>query len=58
MLSDFNLIADQMHDGLYLLDLERRITYWNRAAEKIPGYRAEEVIEKRCSNNILVPVDS
>lgn len=44
MLSDFNLIADQMHDGLYLLDLERRITYWNRAAEKITGYRAEEVI--------------
>lgn len=58
MLSDFNLIADQMHDGLYLLDLERRITYWNRAAERITGYRAEEVIGKRCSDNILVHVDS
>lgn len=57
MTLDFQLIAENIQDGLYLLDPERRITYWNPAAERITGYRSEEVLDKRCSDNILVHVD-
>jgi diguanylate cyclase (GGDEF)-like protein/PAS domain S-box-containing protein len=57
MTPDFQLIAENIQDGLYLLDPDRRITYWNPAAERITGYRSEEVLGKRCSDNILVHVD-
>ena len=53
----FKMILDNLLDGVYVTDLERRITYWNQAAEEITGYRAEEVLGKRCADNILMHVD-
>lgn len=56
--SDFyRELLDAMSDGVYFTDAERRISYWNRGAELITGYAAEEVIGKRCMDNILVHVD-
>jgi diguanylate cyclase (GGDEF)-like protein/PAS domain S-box-containing protein len=54
----FRNIIENLYDGLYLVDKNRIITYWNKAAEKISGYSAEEVIGKSCSDNILTHVDS
>lgn len=54
---DYQLIAENIQDGFYLLDRKRRITYWNPAAERITGYAAEEVLGKSCADNILVHVD-
>jgi diguanylate cyclase (GGDEF)-like protein/PAS domain S-box-containing protein len=51
-------IIDNLHDGLYFVDADRVITYWNKAAERITGYRAAEVIGKSCADNILTHVDS
>lgn len=51
-------ILDNLYDGVYFVDTERRIIYWNRAAEQITGYTAKEVVGTRCSDNILVHVDS
>ena len=53
----YKSIIENLHDGLYLVDTNRVITYWNRAAEKITGYRADEVIGRPCSDNILTHVD-
>ncbi len=50
-------LLDNLHDGVYYVDRERRILYWNRAAERITGFPAEEVIGTRCSDNILMHVD-
>ncbi len=50
-------ILENLHDGLYLVDKNRVITYWNKSAEKISGFTAKEVIGKSCSNNILTHVD-
>ena len=50
-------ILDQLHDGVYLVDRNRRITYWNRGAERISGYSAAEVVGSRCSDNLLIHVD-
>jgi diguanylate cyclase (GGDEF)-like protein/PAS domain S-box-containing protein len=46
-------ILDSLQDGVYYLDRERIITYWNRGAEKITGYKADQVVGRFCSNNIL-----
>lgn len=46
-------LLDQMSDGVYFVTLDRRITYWNRGAERITGYRAEEVLGHSCADGIL-----
>ncbi|HKL27315.1 MAG TPA: ATP-binding protein [Desulfuromonadales bacterium] len=35
--------------GLFVVDMELRIAYWNPAAERITGYPAEEMLGKHCS---------
>ncbi len=50
-------ILDNMYDGVYITDRQRRITYWNRGAERIAGYRSQDVIGHSCSENLLVHVD-
>lgn len=54
---DFKSLIENIFDGLYLVDKDRFIIYWNHVAEKITGYRSEEVIGRRCRDNILVHVD-
>jgi len=41
-------ILDNLKDGIIAHDLNRRIFYFNRAAEKITGYNRKEVIGKDC----------
>jgi diguanylate cyclase (GGDEF)-like protein/PAS domain S-box-containing protein len=53
----FKRILDDLHDGVYFLDLDRRITYWNGGAERITGYTADEVVGSRCADDILLHVD-
>lgn len=50
-------ILEQLTEGIYYVDIDRKITYWNKAAEKITGYTKEEVIGKCCSDNILRHID-
>ncbi len=50
-------LVENMHDGVYFVDRERRITFWNKGAERITGYAADEVVGKSCAENILVHVD-
>lgn len=59
MLSDMNYkaILDQLFDGVYIVDKEKRITYWNEGAKRISGFKSEEVVGKYCHDNILNHVD-
>jgi len=50
-------LLDNLYDGVYFVDAERRITYWNGAAEKLTGYSAGEVICSFCFDNILAHVN-
>ncbi len=50
-------IIENLHDGLYLVDTNRIITYWNKAAAQLSGFAACEVIGKTCADNILTHVD-
>ena len=56
--NSYERILENLHDGLYFVDCDRTITYWNKAAEQISGFTANEVVGKSCSNNILTHVDS
>ncbi|MDY0000973.1 MAG: sigma 54-interacting transcriptional regulator [Polyangia bacterium] len=39
---------DTIGDALFVVDAERRITWWNRQAELLTGFGAEEVIGRSC----------
>jgi diguanylate cyclase (GGDEF)-like protein/PAS domain S-box-containing protein len=54
----FRKVVENLHDGLYFVDTNRVITYWNRAAEEITGFTAEEVVGRSCAENILTHMDS
>ena len=55
---NFEALVEALHDGVYCVDDQMRIVYWNRAAEEITGYRRDEVVGSRCADNILVHVDA
>lgn len=50
-------VLDNLYDGVYFVDRQRCITYWNKGAERISGYAAQEVIGRPCSDNILSHVN-
>jgi diguanylate cyclase (GGDEF)-like protein/PAS domain S-box-containing protein len=54
---DFVHLFDNMQNGIYFVDKDRKITYWNKSAERISGFSAEEVIGSSCSDDILIHVD-
>lgn len=53
----YERIVENLHDGLYFVDRNRVITYWNSAAERISGFTADEVVGRPCSDNILTHID-
>lgn len=55
--SFYEKLLDNMYDGIYFVDRERRITYWNGGAEKQTGYSAADTVGTQCFNNLLGHVD-
>lgn len=53
----YRALLDHLDDGVYFVDRHRRITYWNKAAERLTGYAAAEVIGSFCQDNLLGHVD-
>lgn len=50
-------LLDTLKDGVYFADTKRKVTYWNKAAEEITGYKGAEVLGKFCGDNILIHID-
>jgi diguanylate cyclase (GGDEF)-like protein/PAS domain S-box-containing protein len=46
-------IIDNLYDGVYFVDRDRVITYWNKGAERITGYDGNRVIGRSCRDNLL-----
>jgi diguanylate cyclase (GGDEF)-like protein/PAS domain S-box-containing protein len=51
-------LLDRMSDGVYFVDRERQILYWNEGASRLTGYKAEEVVGRHCQDDLLCHVDS
>jgi PAS domain-containing protein len=47
-------LLENVNDAIIAADLNYRITSWNKAAEKMYGYKAEEVIGKEISEVVKV----
>lgn len=56
-MTDHRQILDSLFESLYLVTRERKITYWNDAAESLTGYSAEEMVGTHCYDSPLKHVD-
>jgi diguanylate cyclase (GGDEF)-like protein/PAS domain S-box-containing protein len=51
-------ILDNLFDeAVYFVDADRRISFWNRSAERLTGFTSSEVVGSRCKDDILNHVD-
>ena len=50
-------IINNLQDGVYFVNTDRSIQFWNKAAEEITGYTAEEIVGKQCQNSNLSHID-
>ena len=53
----YKTLLDSLYDGVYYLDRDRTITFWNKGAERLTGYRKEDVIGRKCNEDILAHMD-
>lgn len=53
----YEQLLESLFDGVYYVDTERIIRFWNKAAERITGYHKSEVVGRSCADNILRHVD-
>ena len=51
-------LLDQLDTGIYIVDRDRRILYWNGGAERITGYLAHEVAGHFCHGDLLMHCDA
>jgi len=51
-------LLENMSDGIYFVNHDMKITYWNKGAERLSGFSANEVTGSCCSDNVLVHVDT
>lgn len=50
---DADKLMENVFNGVYVVDTNRKILYWNKASEKITGYTEEDVVGSHCYNEIL-----
>ena len=55
--SVLSTVLNSIFDGVYIVDRDRRIIFWNRAAEAITGHPAREVMGRCCHDNMLNHID-
>ena len=50
-------LIDSLSEGVYVCDPSRTITSWSKSAERITGWTAQDVVGRRCCDNVLCHVD-
>jgi diguanylate cyclase (GGDEF)-like protein/PAS domain S-box-containing protein len=53
----YHEVLNNLYEGVYIVDVNREITFWNRSAENITGFSSEQITGRSCYNNILNHVD-
>lgn len=51
-------VVNHIGDGVYVVDKNRRISLWNKAAERITGFAVEEVQGRGCADGVLTHTDA
>ena len=39
----YKKLLDNLFDAVYFVELHRKITYWNKSAESLTGYKGSEI---------------
>lgn len=55
--SFYKELLEHISDGVYFLDRDRRIQYWNEGAFRLTGYTAEELLGRHCPDYRMCQVD-
>lgn len=50
-------LLNSISDGIYFVDRDRKIIFWNRGAEAITGYDRSEILESHCHSGKLKHMD-
>lgn len=50
-------VLDNLHDGVFFVDRERRISYWNKGAEQITGFSGKEMVGSLCWKSVQEHMD-
>ncbi|MGB9893407.1 MAG: diguanylate cyclase [Candidatus Saccharicenans sp.] len=53
-----NRILDQTVDGCALLDKDKAVVFWNKAAEELTGFSKDEILGRFCNSEPPLYVDS
>jgi len=53
----FSTVLDSLPIGVYLVDRDLKVIFWNRGAEKISGYRSQDVMGRTYREKLLVQYD-
>src|SRR5258708_17386927 len=53
----FRAVLESLPIGVYMVDRYLKVIFWNRGAEKISGYLAQDVIGRHCREKLLVDLD-
>jgi diguanylate cyclase (GGDEF)-like protein/PAS domain S-box-containing protein len=50
-------LLPNLHEGIYIVDSNRKIIFWNEGAERISGFSKGEVEGQYCYSNLLKHID-
>lgn len=54
----YKQMLDNLSEAVYCVDNERRILYWNKAAQRLTGYSEKETLGCQCADGPLQHVDT
>jgi len=50
-------LIDNLYDGVYFVDRDRVITFWNKGAEDLTGYSTSDAMGRSCHDKFLAHLD-
>lgn len=53
----YKTLLNSIDEGIYCVNKHNEITFWNKGAERITGFSSKEVLNRKCSDNILNHID-
>jgi len=56
--SNYRNLIENLYEGLFYVDKNRRIKFWSKGAKKITGYSKLEAMNNICSEDFLCPTDA
>ncbi|GFO55385.1 diguanylate cyclase [Geomonas sp. Red276] len=52
-----DMLLECLFEGVYFVDKDRQIAYWNAGAERIAGFSRDEMIGSCCADNLLCHIN-